>query len=112
MRKSTIQLEVTLDAQNLPERIAWEANEKPGGGLSDTKALALAMWDHDQKNTLRIDLWTKDMPVDEMKRFCIDCVGGLAQTVLTATNDEWMAAEMRALCERLAAHVQQEEKKG
>jgi gliding motility-associated protein GldC len=109
MRKSTIRLEVELDAQSMPERIAWDASEKPEGGLSDTKAIALSVWDHEQKNTLRIDLWTKEMPVDEMKRFCIDCVGGLAQTILTATSDEWMATEMRALCDRLAARIRQED---
>jgi gliding motility-associated protein GldC len=31
--------------------------------------MMLALWDQSYKNTLRIDLWTKDMPVDEMKRF-------------------------------------------
>jgi gliding motility-associated protein GldC len=65
----------------------------------------VALWDHSQKNTMRIDLWTKDMPVDDMKRFYIDCIGGLSQSVLTATGDEVMAREMRALCDRLVEHV-------
>jgi hypothetical protein len=46
------------------------------------------------------------MPVDDMKRFYIDCIGGLSQSVLTATGDEVMAQEMRSLCEKLAIHVQ------
>ena len=31
--------------------------------------MMLAVWDAKTQETLRIDLWTKDMPVDEMKVF-------------------------------------------
>jgi hypothetical protein len=50
------------------------------------------------------------MPVDEMKRFYIDCIGGFSQSVLTATGDETMAAEMNALCDRLARHLRESER--
>lgn len=106
MRKSDIHFTVELDNNNVPERILWDATEKPEGGNSETKSISLALWDHTQRNTLRIDLWAKDMPVDDMKRFYIDCIGGLSQSVLSATGDEFMANEMRALCDRLAQHVQ------
>jgi hypothetical protein len=45
------------------------------------------------------------MPVDEMKRFYVDCLGGIAQNVLTATGDEHMSGEINALCDRLVAHL-------
>ncbi len=106
MKKSDIHFTVELDDNNIPERILWDATEKPSEGLTETKAVSLALWDHDQRNTLRIDLWAKDMPVEDMKRFYIDCIGGLSQSVLTATGDEFMANEMRSLCDRLAQHVQ------
>ncbi|PZR36866.1 MAG: gliding motility protein GldC [Azospira oryzae] len=106
MKKSNISFEVQLDEQNIPDRILWDATDKPGQGSEETKAICIALWDHVQKNTMRIDLWSKDMPVDDMKRFYIDCVGGLSQSVLTATGDEFMAKEMRALCDRLVEHVQ------
>lgn len=105
MKKSTINFTVELDQNNIPERILWDATEKPDPGLTDTKSISLALWDHSQKNTLRIDLWTKDMPVDDMKKFHIDCLGGLAQSILTATGDEFMANELHALCERFVEHV-------
>ncbi len=57
---------------------------------------------------MRIDLWTKDMPIDEMKRFYIDCLGGLSQSILNATGDEFMAAELNAVCDRLVEHVKKE----
>jgi gliding motility-associated protein GldC len=107
MKQSNIQFTVELDANNIPDRILWDATDKPEEGLTETKAISLALWDHSQRNTLRIDLWAKDMPVEDMKRFYIDCIGGLSQSVLTATGDEHMATEMRALCDRLAKHVQQ-----
>lgn len=104
MKQSTINFKVELDEKNTPERIIWDASDKPDQ-LSETKSISLSLWDHVQKNTLRIDLWTKDMPVNEMKRFYIDCLGGLAQSSLTATGDEFMANEMNSLCEKLAKHV-------
>ena len=110
MKKSTITFTVQLDANNVPDKILWDATDKPDPNMSETKSISVALWDERQKNTLRIDLWTKDMPVMEMKRFYIDCLGGLAQSMLTATGDEVMANEKNALCERLVQHVQNESK--
>ncbi|HEY9005549.1 gliding motility protein GldC [Ohtaekwangia sp.] len=106
MKKSTINFSVELDQNNVPDKILWDATDKPDPGLSETKSMSVALWDHKHKNTLRIDLWTKDMPVDEMKRFYIDCIGGLAQSALTATGDEYIANEINALCDRLVKHLQ------
>ena len=108
MKNSEIRFSIELDQKNVPEKIQWDATDKPDPGLTDTKAISIALWDHKQKNTLRIDLWTKDMPVDEMKRFYIECLGGLAQSALSATGDEFMASEINALCDRLVEHVKSE----
>jgi gliding motility-associated protein GldC len=112
MRKTQISFAIELDNNNVPEKIMWDATDKPNAGLSETKSISVALWDHKQKNTLRIDLWSKDMPVNEMKRFYVDCIGGLAQSVLSATGDETMSAEMNALCERLVKHLEEEARKG
>jgi hypothetical protein len=48
------------------------------------------------------------MPVEDMKRFHVECLGGIAQSILTSTGDELMANEINALCERLVKHVQSE----
>jgi gliding motility-associated protein GldC len=105
MKKSTINFTVELDQNNVPEKILWDATEKPEAGLAETKAISISLWDHLQKNTLRIDLWAKDMPVNEMKRFYVDCIGGLAQSALRATGDEFMAKRMNELCEQLVQHL-------
>jgi gliding motility-associated protein GldC len=108
MKKSTINFTIHLDQNNMPEKILWDATDKPEAGLTETKSISINLWDHIQKNTLRIDLWAKDMPVEEMKRFYIDCLGGLAQSMLSSTGDEVMANETNALCERLVEHLRTE----
>jgi gliding motility-associated protein GldC len=107
MKQSTIKFEIELDNNNVPERIHWDATDKTEQGLSETKAISIALWDQQQKNTLRIDLWAKDMPVEEMKRFYVDCLGGLSQSVLNSTGDEFMSNEMRMLCDKLVSHLRQ-----
>lgn len=108
MKTSEINLKFTLDDENVPEKIQWKASDSGKKKNLDTNAVSVSLWDNDQKNTMRIDLWTKDMPVDEMKRFHVDCIGGLAQTILNATGDEFMAGEMNALCDRLVKHLKDE----
>ena len=108
MKKSEIKFVIELDDENIPERIQWDADEKDQPGPSESKSISLSLWDHQNKNTMRIDLWTKDMPVDEMKRFYIDCLGGLAQSILNSTGDEFMNQEVNNLCDRLVEHVKAE----
>jgi len=108
MKKSVIKFIVELDKEHIPEKIMWDADEKDQPGLSETKSISLSLWDHENKNTMRIDLWSKDMPMDEMKHFYIDCLGGLSQSVLNATGDEYMSSQISALCDRLAEHVKTE----
>ena len=59
---SDILLRVELDENRIPERLHWEAED---GGIinQEAKAMLLSVWDHKTKETLRIDLWTKDMPM-------------------------------------------------
>ena len=68
VHKSKITFTVGLDENRVPEQISWNAED---GGINNetSKAVMLSVWDHKKKDTLRMDLWTKDMPVDEMKQF-------------------------------------------
>ena len=65
---SKIEIKVELDNNKVPEKIRWTASD---GNISnqETKATFLSVWDSKNKESLRIDLWTKDMPLDEMKLF-------------------------------------------
>ncbi len=110
MKESEINLRIKLDDKNVPEKIYWNASDKEDQGEEETKSISLNIWDQLNSNTLRIDLWTKDMPVDEMKRFYVDCLGGLAQSMLNATGDEFMSTSMNRLCEKFVKHIEEENK--
>lgn len=98
---SKIEFEIGLDENKVPEKIFWNA-EEGGVNKDETKALMLSVWDAKKKDTLRIDLWTKDMPVDEMKQFYHQTLVSMSQSFERATNDEKMAATMRDFCEYFA----------
>lgn len=108
--KKTIRLTVELDKDSIPETIHWDAEDMTSKKPEPTSAFSLSIWDMKQKNTLRIDLWTKEMQVDEMKKFVIESMGGLSQSVLSATGDEYMSGEIKKLCDRMAEHVAKEQK--
>ncbi len=110
MRESDINLKVILDDDNIPDKIYWDATDKDFEGPAETKSFSLSIWDDENQSTLRIDLWNKEMPVDEMKRFYVDCLGGLAQSVLNSTGDEFMSAAMNRLCEKFVKHLEDEQK--
>ncbi|WP_053404689.1 gliding motility protein GldC [Persicobacter sp. CCB-QB2] len=110
MKKSSIKIDVELDENNVPEKILWDATDGPFDQMQETHAFSLSIWDPNQLNTLRIDLWDKEMPVDQMKRFCIDTLGGMAQTLLNSTGDEEMASDIKALADKMMRrHIEEME---
>ncbi|MEC4116575.1 MULTISPECIES: gliding motility protein GldC [Myroides] len=98
---SDIKIRVELDENRVPENISWTAKD---GGVENaaSKAMLLSIWDHKVKETLRIDLWTKDMPVDEMKKFFHQTLVAMADTFERATEDEKMSATMKDFCDYFA----------
>lgn len=91
---SEINFKISLDENRVPETIMWSAQD--GGVNQETaKAIMLNVWDSTAKESLKIDLWTKDMPVDEMKQFFHQTFVAMTDTYLRATGDEKMAATMK-----------------
>ena len=105
MKTSQIKFLITLDKDKIPEKITWNADDKMGDEFSETKSISLALWDHKKMNPLKIHLWTKDMKVNDMKRFYIDCIGGIGQSVLNSTGDEYISKELNKLCDKLINHL-------
>ena len=93
MKQSEIKFIVTLDEKNMPQKIDWSASD--GGVLSTSRAIMLSVWDAEEKNTLRIDLWTKEMMVDEMKQFYHQTLLSMADTLERATGEKEAAKAMR-----------------
>ena len=93
-RSSDINLKVLLDDQNIPEKISWNAKDS---GIEEDKsanAFLLSIWDPKENNTLRIDLWTKDMLVDDMKIFYHQTLITMAETFERATGETKMKEQM------------------
>lgn len=110
MKKSEIQFSIQLDNENIPEKILWNATDNPTGKEEETKAITLALWDGMNRSTMKIDLWVKDMPVEEMKLFYIEAIGGMAESLRTSTGDQHMFQKLRDVCNELMEHVEKEYK--
>ncbi len=102
---SEISLKVILDENRVPEALTWSAED---GGIEnqEAKAMLLSVWDHANKESLKIDLWTKDMPLDEMKVFFHQTLVALSDTFMKATQDEKMTATMRDFCDYFAEKLE------
>lgn len=102
---SEIKFEIELDANRVPEKLFWTAAD---GGVTkeEAKAFMLSIWDSKAKETMRIDLWTKDMPVDEMKIFFHQTLVAMSDTFKRATDDEKMADTMKDFCDYFAEKLE------
>lgn len=106
MKKSEIKFDVELDNQNLPEKIEWSATDSEIKGKQPCKAIMLSVWDGDAQSTLKIDLWTKDMLVDEMKIFMHQTLLSMASMLERATQEDKMAGDMRDFCDYFAEKME------
>ena len=102
---SEIKINVVLDDNKVPEKLNWSA---PDGGINneESKAVLLSVWDHKAKEALRIDLWTKDMPLDEMQIFFHQTLVAMTDTFKRATSDEKMAATMKDFTDYFAEKLE------
>ncbi len=98
---SEIKFTIALDENKIPEKLTWDAKD---GGIENetTKAVLISDWDDKKKETLKMDLWTKDMPLNEMQHFFHQTLLTMSDTFLRATNDEKMTATMRDFCDYFA----------
>lgn len=95
MHKSTINIEVTLDEKRIPEQILWSATESTADAAQKAKAMMLAFWDGADKSALRVDLWTKEMMVDEMGDFFYQTIMTMADTFDRATHQQELVHDMK-----------------
>ena len=95
MNKSTITIDVLLDSNKIPEQINWKASDSSADMAQKAKAMCIAFWDAADKSAMRIDLWTKDMMVDEMADFYYQMMMGMADTFNRATHQQEMTDDMK-----------------
>ena len=96
-KQNNINITVDLDANQVPEKITWDSTDL--SGTKNAKAMLLSLWDSKEMNTLNIDLWTKDMSVEEMSKFFFQTYITMVETFEKATNEDQMAMAMRDFAE-------------
>ena len=100
-KQAPITINVSLDENKIPESIKWSA---PDGNVFNQEAMAmlLTFWDGKSKESLKIDLWIKEMPLDEMKQFFYQSLVSMTNSFHRAIQDEKMTATMNDFCDYFA----------
>tara|TARA_R110002096_G_scaffold97694_10_gene217716 strand:+ start:7590 stop:7919 length:330 start_codon:yes stop_codon:yes gene_type:complete len=106
MKKKDINITVELDNDNIPTNIIWNATDLEGTHEAECRAMLLSLWDSKRKDTLKLDLWTRDMTVDEMKIFFHQTLVTMADTLNRATNDERITGDMMDFCDYFAEKME------
>ena len=101
VKTSEISIKVGLNENDLPIAMKWTA---PDGSVVDspTKAVLLSLWDPNQNNTMKIDLWTKEMSIEEMKQFFHQTLLTLSDTFEKATGEHNICEDLRDYCYHFA----------
>ena len=99
MKKSEIKISVELDETKHPVAMEWEANDSGMDGSRPCKAVMVSLWDGNDQCTYRIDLWNKDMMVEELQVMIYETIRGLGETYQKATGDEAATGAINAFAE-------------
>ncbi len=96
MSKSTITIDIHLDKEKRPEKITWNSTDHPNKGKdTECKAMLLSLFDKNHLDTFKIDLWTKEMMVNEMDIFVYQSLLAIADTYHRATGNTKLANDMQ-----------------
>ncbi|KAA2245296.1 gliding motility protein GldC [Chitinophaga agrisoli] len=112
-KTSTIQIQVALDDNKVPEKIEWSASDTTAERMNKAKAMMVAFWDGAEATALRIDLWTKDMMLDEMADFFYQTMMTMADTWQRATPHKEQSEDLRGFAKEFLKkfNEKQEEQK-
>ena len=111
MNKSTITIDIMLDPDKIPQQILWEASDSNTDMKQKAKAMCIAFWDGADKSALRIDLWTKDMMVDEMGDFFFQMLITMADTFKRATQQNTLSDEMKTFAHGFIKKFREQQEK-
>ena len=106
MKKSTITIDVGLDDKNVPEQINWSATASTADAMRPAKALMLSFWDGADKSALRMDLWTKEMMVDEMADFYYQTLMTMADSFERATHQQELVNDIKTFAKNFYTKFQ------
>lgn len=106
MHQKDIKITVDLDTNLIPTNIRWHADDMTQKHVADCRAMLLSLWDANNKDTLKLDLWTKDMTVDEMKIFFHQTLVTMADTLENSIKDARISGDMRDFCDYFAEKME------
>lgn len=86
-KKSEIKFTVHLDDKNMPEKIEWEAEDSDFDGKKECSSMMISLWDKNDKATMAIDLWTKEMLIDDMNIHFHQIFNKMAETYKRSTGN-------------------------
>lgn len=94
--KDFINIEIKLGKDKIPEKILWKASgNNDGDKEQEAKAFFLTLFDPKSRDTLQMDLWTKEMQVIEMDRFVFQSLSALSELYFRATQNKELANDMK-----------------
>ena len=105
-----IQIRVQSDNDGV-ESIAWRADDSEHPAFQDAHAFILALWDASNQEALRIDLWTKELTVDDMNDFFFRTLMTMADTYKSATQNNILAADMKIFAQDFARKAAEHQRK-
>jgi gliding motility-associated protein GldC len=112
MKNSTIKIDVVLDDQKVPETIKWNATDSTAEESQEARAMMVSFWDAADKAALRIDLWTKDMMVDEMADFYYQTFMGMAESLQRSTGQAALVHDLQHFAKDFFRKFQESQRKG
>jgi len=90
----------------MPESIDWSASDSSAAHPRSARGMILSLWDGAEKAALRIDLWTKDMMVDEMADFFYQTMMSMADTYSRATRQTELSDDMKRFAQEFYTKFQ------
>ena len=105
VKTSEISIKVGTNDNNVPVRMIWSAED---GEVNNKEAagMFLSLWDPNDKNTMKIDLWTKEMTIEEMKQFFHQTLVTMADTFEKATGEKNITEDLRDYCYHFAEKME------
>jgi len=101
---ANINFQIHLDENNIPENITWEATDNKNR-KSDAKAVMISIWDGEDKTSLKIDLWTKEMMAEEMNFFTYQMLDSLADSYQKAVGDEKVSKKIKDFAKNIGKEI-------
>lgn len=95
VKTSKIDITIGFNENKLPVDISWQSSDQAENAPVSCKAMLLAFFERETLDTLKIDLWTKDMQVVEMDRLFFQTLRAMSDTYQRATQNNVLANEMQ-----------------